>query len=172
MFTLRVVFLFFFWSATILAGNIEPYPVPLEVSALSQSDGKLMGRLLIPSIAVNEIIRTGIDLSVIDKGVAYWVGSAKPGHLGNLVLAGHRTTKTAPFYEVAKLKQNDEIIIISLDGTVSKYLVDDTFVVDPIEGVWIVDPPKVNGESILTIFTCHPMHSKKERYVVRARLVQ
>ncbi|MEZ5237179.1 MAG: class E sortase [Acidimicrobiales bacterium] len=38
----------------------------------------------------------GVDLGSLSHGVGHWPGTAGPGEVGNMVIAGHRTTHGAP----------------------------------------------------------------------------
>ena len=72
----------------------EAFPNPARQPSFhrTQSSAFDLGSIEIPSIGVDETIRSGVSLSVIDRGVAQWAGTVGPGEDGNLVLAGHRTT--------------------------------------------------------------------------------
>lgn len=129
--------------------------------------GITVGSLQIPTIGVDEVIREGVHLSVIDRGVAHWAGTAEAGGIGNMVLAGHRTTKTAPFVHLDRLQPGDEIEVAGLDGRVATYRVTDTVIVSPSD-IWIVEQTET---PMLTLFACHPRGSARQRIVVRAELV-
>lgn len=141
-------------------------PERARVDAFTQSLGVHIARLEIPAIGVDEIVRQGVDLSVIDKGVAHWSGTAGPGAIGNMVLAGHRTTKTAPFLDLDQLAPGDIVTITGVDGRVADYAVVETVIVTPDE-MWIVDQTE---SPTLTMFACHPKGSATHRIVVRAEL--
>jgi sortase A len=125
-----------------------------------------LGRIRIPRIGLDQPLYEGIAQYVIDAGPAHWPGTALPGQPGNMVIAGHRTTHTHPFYAVADLQAGDSIIIDTNDGRRFTYRVDQEFVV-PSNALWIKDP--LAGRR-LTIFTCHPIGSSRQRLVVRATL--
>lgn len=134
----------------------------------SQTSGAPIARLEIPTIGLDETVRSGIALSVIDRGVAHWSGTALPGEPGNVVLAGHRTTHTAPFNRIDRLAPGDLIVVSRGGGVDVMYRVTETFVVEPGD-VWITyDVP---GESLITLFACHPKGSAQYRIVVRGELV-
>jgi sortase A len=142
-------------------------PARATVDAVTQRLGIVTGQIEIPAIGLHEVIREGVDLSVIDQGVAHWSGTADAGAAGNMVLAGHRTIHTAPFRDLDKLEPGDEIHVSRVDGVVATYRVVETLIVSP-EDMWIVDPTAV---PTLTMFACHPKHSARQRIVVRAELV-
>lgn len=138
------------------------------VSHPSQWNGAVVGHLTIPAIGVDETIRSGVSLDVIDRGVAHWAGTAAAGEPGNVVLAGHRSTHTAPFRDLDDLEPGDLVVVSGRSGREAMYRVEDTFVVAP-EDIWITyDIP---GRSLLTMFACHPKGSARQRIVVRAVLL-
>jgi sortase A len=148
------------------AGDVR-LPNRAHVAAPTQRLGVTIGRLEIPAIGLEEVIREGIDLSVIDRGVAHWAGTAAAGGFGNMVLAGHRTTKTAPFLDLDRLRPGDSITVTGFDGRVAEYIVIETVIVSPRD-MWIVEQTEV---PMLTLFACHPRRSAQQRIVVRAELV-
>jgi sortase A len=142
-------------------------PTRAHVEAPTQQLGVTIGRLEIPAIGLDEAIREGVDLSVIDRGVAHWAGTAEAGGFGNMVLAGHRTTKTAPFRDLDLVRPGERITVTGFDGRVAEYKVTETVIVTPRD-MWIVEQTDV---PTLTLFACHPKRSAQQRIVVRAELV-
>ena len=152
--------------------GLEPAAGRLAAGDPAQAGGAAVTTLSIPSIGVTEIVRSGVAISVIDKGPAHWMGTSEPGGSGNMVLAGHRTTKTRPFYNIDRLKPGDLIMFTTVspsDGfpNIAIYNVTETLLVDP-QDVWITYE---TGEAIVTLFACHPKGSARQRIVVRGSLV-
>ncbi len=143
-----------------------PLPRRAHAEAVTQQLGIAIGRLEIPAIDLDEQIREGVHLSVIDRGVAHWAGTAEGGGVGNMVLAGHRTTKTAPFRNLDRLRPGDSITVTGFDGRSAEYVVRETLIVTPRD-MWIVEQTDV---PMLTLFACHPKLSARQRIVVRAEL--
>ena len=141
-------------------------PQRAHVEAATQQLGITVGRIEIPAIGLDEPIREGVHLSVIDRGVAHWAGTAETGGFGNMVLAGHRTTNTAPFRDLDRLQPGDPITVTGFDGRAARYVVSETVIVAP-EDIWIVEQ---TDDPILTLFACHPKRSARQRIVVRAAL--
>lgn len=137
-----------------------------HVAAWNQGLGHEVGRLVIPAIGVDELIREGVAMSVIDRGVAHWAGTAMPGGHGNMVLAGHRTTHTRPFYRLNELDPGDEIVVTGLEGQRTVYVVTERLIVSPRD-IWIAD---WTATPTVTLFACHPRGSARQRIVVRAEL--
>ena len=126
----------------------------------------LTGRIEIPKIGLNHLTYEGNTLRQIDHGPSHWPGTPMPGHVGNSVFPGHRTTHSRPFYFINELVAGDHIIFTTTEGRFV-YEVYEAFTVRPNE-MWIVDN---TPNPIVTIFGCHPRGSAKFRYVVRGRLI-
>ena len=125
-----------------------------------------MGRLVIPRTGLDQAMHDGIAQNVINAGPAHWPGTALPGGVGNLVIAGHRTTHSKPFFGNATLRNGDQIIVVSPTGWRFVYVVDKSFVVANT-AMWIKDQGP--GRRI-TMFTCHPIGSARQRLVVQGFL--
>jgi len=145
------------------------FPLPSRQASgdAEQSTGALIGSVSIPAIGVEESLRSGVALDVIDQGPAHWVGTAQPGQSGNVVVAGHRSTHSAPFRDLDRLTAGDIVVVSDAAGFEMIYRVTETFIVTP-DAIWITYD---NGEPTLTLFACHPRGSLAQRIVVRAELV-
>jgi sortase A len=89
-----------------------------------------------------------------------------PGQLGNAVVSGHRTTHGRPFFDFDLLEPGDTVEIESATGT-HVYAVRETVVVEPTD-VWVTDS---RPGGWLTMTTCNPKFSAKERLVVFAEMI-
>ncbi len=126
-----------------------------------------LGTIEIPKIDVSMTMYEGIRLSTLDRGPGHWPGTAMPGQVGNVVVAGHRTSGHQVFRNIDVLAEGDEILFTETDGSVHRYRVTSSRIVVPTE-VWIVDQTPT---PTATLFACHPPGSVRERYVVFAELV-
>ncbi len=140
-----------------------PAPLPNAGNRVALVD---IGRIQIPKIGVDQRVHEGIEQMVIDAGPAHWPGTAAFGSWGNVVLAGHRTTHTEPFLRVAELSPGDEIILSDPSGTYTYHVTGTQVVANT--ALWIVDQKPGRN---LTIFTCHPIGSSAQRFVVSAELM-
>lgn len=108
----------------------------------------------------------GIEMSVLDAGPGHWPGTAQPGQPGNVVVAGHRTSKHRVFRHIDKLEPGDPIYLEDANGQAFTYIVDRIQIVEPTE-VWIVEPTET---PTATLFACHPPGSTRQRIVAFANL--
>jgi sortase A len=133
----------------------------------TQSLGFVTSRIQVPSLGIDLPVYEGVAPEVLDKGVGHWVGTALPGDDGNVVLAGHRTTHSAPFRDLDRLEIGALIYLTNRSDFEVMYRVTDVFVVTP-DDMWITfdgDHPTV------TLFACHPKGSARQRIVVQAEMV-
>jgi sortase A len=143
-------------------GESIPVPAGLPPDDLVEPE-VIIGELVIPALLLTQTIYKGVTLPTLDKGVGYWPGTAMPGHVGNVVLGGHRVSKKKPFRNIDLLNPGDEIYITTAEGTFV-YAVTGTQIVEPTE-TWIINQSET---ATLTLFACHPPHSTKQRIVVFA----
>ncbi|MEY2589491.1 MAG: sortase [Acidimicrobiaceae bacterium] len=125
-----------------------------------------IGRLEIPALGVDETMYEGITLANIDHGPSHWPGTAMPGHVGNVVVAGHRITHSHPFRHLDELKTGDLAILHTAEGAFTY-----TFV-----GIDVVTPDRVDIADqtrayTATFFACHPPGSARYRIVAHWQLV-
>jgi len=111
---------------------------------------------------------------VLDRlGVGHYAGTAMPGEVGNVALAGHRVTYGRPFHRIEELALGDALVVQTADAWYV-YRVTGTAVVGPadVEVVAPVpgDPDAAPTRALMTLTTCHPTYSARERYVVHAEL--
>lgn len=139
-----------------------PAPPPPAREANAPAPIVQVGEIRIPKIGLVHKVFEGVTLTVINQGPGHWPGSAMPGHIGNSVFAGHRTTYSKPFNRINELAPGDEIIFQTPEGTFV-YEMTRFEIVKPT-AVWIVDP---TPDATVTLFACHPKGSARQRYVVR-----
>jgi sortase A len=106
-------------------------------------------------------------------GVGHYEGTAMPGGVGNFALAAHRTTYGKPFNRIEELQPGDPVVVWTED-TWYVYRVTSSQVVLPhqVEVIAPVpgDPGAEPTERFLTLTTCHPMFSARERFIVHGVL--
>jgi sortase A len=126
-------------------------------------EGDVLGRIEIPRIGVSVMVLQGTTSQTLLHGVGHIDGTALPGELGNVGIAGHRDTF---FRGLKDIRKNDEIQIQTAAG-ITRYEVDWIQITVPSD-VAIVSP---TSNFSLTIVTCYPFHfigAAPERFVVHA----
>lgn len=144
--------------------------VPYQVSSLGVSADETKQRpegdhLLIPSIGMDEAIYQGSQ-SELNKGAWLRPKTSTPDKGSNSVIVGHRFTYTddnAVFYHLDKVVPGD-IIAVYWGGKEFNYRVREVKVV-PASAIEIEDP---TDNAQLTLYTCTPLWSAKDRLVVVA----
>ncbi len=128
--------------------------------------GALLGRLDIPAIQLSTPVLEDDQAESLDRGVGHIRGTAMPGGLGTVALAGHRDTFLRPLSRIAP---GMEIRLSSATG-VYRYVVDSTEIVLP-EAVRVLD---IVDQPALVLVTCYPFHyigAAPKRFIVHAHLV-
>ncbi len=145
--------------------TIAPATTLPAAAEISRLPGTAVARIEIPKISVDKIVVAGTSVEDLKKGPGLYVGTPLPGHLGNTAIAGHRTTFGAPFYRVNELKPGDTIRITTVEG-VFLYKVTAQLIVDPTN-VGVIAP---TSDAELTLTSCNPRYSAKQRIVIKATL--
>ena len=119
------------------------------------------------------VVVEGVSTRDLKRGPGHIPGTALPGEVGNVVLSGHRTTYGAPFERFDELQPGDAVVLETRD-TWFTYTVTGTRIVRPsaIEVTYPVpgDRGATPTERLLTMTTCHPRFSARQRMVVSAEL--
>jgi sortase A len=125
--------------------------------------GSAIGRIEIPRLGVSAIIRAGSDARTLELAVGHIPGTALPGQIGNIGLAGHRDTF---FRRLRNIRADDDIRVVTPSGTFT-FKVDTTTVVSP-KDTWVLNPTRT---PTLTLVTCYPftyIGSAPQRFIVHA----
>ena len=170
------------WTA-----EAEARPAP-RVSIL----GDAFAVLHIPRLGADyeQVVLEGTAEEQLAQGPGHYEGTALPGEQGNVALAGHRVGKGSPFLDLDRLRPGDPIVIETADRWFVYRVLGDPatgdFTTDPsgIPGQQIVRPsdievisPTPNGAedgppsgAYLTLTTCHPKYSARQRLIIHAGL--
>jgi sortase A len=137
-----------------------------------------------------QVVLEGTAEEQLAEGPGHYAGTAMPGEQGNVALAGHRVGKGSPFLELDSLEPGDPIVVETRDTWFVYRVLGDPesgdFTGDPsgIPGMQIVGPgdievisPTPNATAgapasgaYLTLTTCHPRYSARERLIIHAAL--
>lgn len=126
----------------------------------------IVGVISIPSLGIERAVVDGVSPTDLRQGPGHYPGTALPGGAGNAAIAGHRTTYGAPFNRLDELDPGDTITL-STPTDRFVYRVTGSAIVAPT-AVEVLDPTPDNR---LTLTTCHPKFSDRQRLVVTAALV-
>ena len=144
-----------------------PLPIP---DALPDPDAPepdiVLGTIALPTIGIEAHLQEGIALASIDRGPGHWPGTARPGQLGNLVVAGHRVTYTHPFRDLDRLRPGDPVVFL-VGSQLWTYRTRGTIVVSADA----VDIAAQSYAHTATLFACHPPGQATQRIVAKLRLV-
>lgn len=173
-------------------GELDPLPgeeLPADAPAeddptLAAAEPVSVDINLGDAVAAVEIFRPGADQAFIDpfvvvegvtvealkSGPGRYPGTDYPGQQGNFAVAGHRTTYGAPFWDLDKLQEGDEIHVTDRNGTRWVYEFAAQKIVTPDDVTVLEDDPLGSGRPTLTLTTCHPRWSQQQRMIVFAEL--
>ncbi|PZA22178.1 class E sortase [Modestobacter versicolor] len=175
------------WADTEPAPVGEPLPPPVAPPV-----GEPLAVLHIPRLGDDyaKVVLEGTDEGQLREGPGHYVGTALPGQPGNLAIAGHRVGKGSPFLDADDLVPGDPIVVETADSWFVYRVLGDPatgdYTTDPsgVPGQQIVTPTDVSviapvpgapetvsdGTAYLTLTTCHPRYSARQRLIVHAVL--
>jgi len=119
--------------------------------------------LRIPKIHVEVAVLEGTDDLTLNRGVGHVAGTAKPGEIGNIAIAGHRD---GFFRGLKDIALGDTIEMLTKERT-ETYIIDRITIVDPTD----VSVLASSSQALLTLITCYPFYfigSAPKRYIVQA----
>jgi len=160
------------WFADKSPEASAPYAGELADSVGSSSSTQKPedNRIVIPSIQVNEPIKEGGNIWVINDGGTWRrPNTSTPVENNNTVIVGHRFfgNNISTFYHLDKVL-NGQKLALYWEGEEIIYEVTDTKIVDATA----VEIEAPTDEKQLTIYTCHPIWTAKERLVVIAKPIE
>lgn len=155
-------------------GHNTPLKTGNAVVVLQTSDDKKETRpktdkVLIPSINLDKQLYSGPTQRDLSLGPWLMPRVGAPDKGGNTVIAGHRFTYSGPdvFYHLDKIKTGDKITIY-WQGERYDWEVTHTKVVPATE----VSVQQNTKDTRLTLITCTPLLTAKDRLIVIAKLTE
>lgn len=130
--------------------------------------GESLTRIRIPKLGVDTIVVEGTTASALRAGAGHYPTTALPCEDGNVGIAGHRTTYGKPFANLDRLKPGDTIILETPIGSCTYEVSKQPFIVAPTNLDVVANSPTTRE---LTLTTCHPKHSARQRLIVKANFV-
>ena len=174
----------------VITAHVVAYMSPgnSEVNVISDIDGSLAvathdkPTLMVPKINVEVPVTFGSKNDVasmnvaMSNGVAHFAvpgASAKPGQIGNSVISGHsggdpwqRSNYKFIFSGLTRLSIGD-MFYMDYEGTRYAYKMIGTTIVDPTDVNSLRKIASDNpGKPIMTLLTCYPLGTSKQRYLV------
>ena len=128
-------------------------------------DENCIGFISIPKMEIELPILLGANKLNMREGAAHLTGTSYPigGQNTNCVLAAHRAYSKAPmFRDIEKLQIGDTVIIQNFRETLT-YRVVEKRIISPTDGDQLLIQ---EGRDLVTLVTCHPYGSDKQRHIV------
>jgi sortase A len=151
------------------AEQLEAQPPASEPAAdppVEVTEGGALALLEIPALGAEYAVVEGVGVRALRKGPGHYPFTPLPGHQGNAAIAGHRTTYGAPFNRLDEVERGDELRVTTLEGRFRYRVIENRVV-----GRGDVQVLESGDSNLLTLTTCHPEYSSRQRLVVTARLV-
>jgi sortase A len=159
-------------------------------SRVSGQDGVAITKIVIEDIGLQTLVVEGTSPSALRAGAGHYDDTPLPGQLGNVAIAGHRTTYGKPFNRLDELDIGGSIWLITPYGDFRYEIVGDQASPDcssarlrkdrpnaaaclTAPNDWtVVKGPEDPTARWLTLTTCHPKGSAAERLIIRAVLAE
>lgn len=178
------------WAAWLLVGTnqlarsnaraaIEAHQAACSTDVEDASAGAVVGLLSFPSQSDESWpIMAGVSAEDLSTGVGWYPQTARPGEIGNMVVAGYRITNGAPFANLLDLAVGDPVQITTC-GDVYTYVIEvaprdltvqagDGWVLDAVPG----QPGQRPIGRMITLITSQDMLPTGDRSVGFGRLVR
>jgi sortase A len=186
-------------APTVVPDPAAPAPDPAQVPTFTPAPidvavGDPFAVLHIPRLAggdgYSRVIVEGTAQTQLEQGPGHYIGTAMPGQEGNFAVAGHRVGRGSPFLDLDQLRPGDPIVVETADAWFVYRVLG-----DPATGDFGTDASGVPGQQIvaptdiavisptpggaatgptsgayLTLTTCHPKYSARQRLIIHARL--
>lgn len=117
------------------------------------------------------VVVDDVGVRDLQRGPGHYPGTSDPGADGNFAVAGHRVTYSAPFHRLDDLREGDEIHVWDRNGAHHVYRFVKQEIVRPNDGWVLGRDPLGSGGALITLTTCHPRFSNRERLIVFGELV-
>ena len=167
----------------------QPGPVDGPITV---TPGQPFAFLHIPRLAPDYVraVVEGTGADELAQGPGHYESTALPGQPGNFAVAGHRVGRGSPFRELDELRPGDPVVVETANAWYVYRVLGDRLTGDlagggsPVPGQRIVDPADVSviaptpggppdavpSGTYLTLTTCHPEYSARQRLIVHAVL--
>ena len=147
--------------------------------------GESLTRIKIPAIGIDVVVVEGTTASALRAGAGHYPETPLPCEVGNVAIAGHRTTYGKPFANIDRLKPGDTVeldtpiggCIYQIQSAPAGYHALEgsfgaPFIVASDDISVVNQPDPHSGFRELTLTSCHPKGSASHRIVIRAIAVK
>ncbi|WP_374971169.1 class E sortase [Terrabacter sp. BE26] len=147
------------------ADPVLPEPKPGEAFAV----------LRIPRLGADwaKPVREGVGADVLAEGMGRYPGTAMPGAIGNVGIAGHRSGHGNPLLDIDLIRPGD-VLVIETKSAYNVYRAVRYEIVAPDRSDVVAPVPQRPGvkptERWFTLTTCSPRWGNAARYIVFSRL--
>jgi sortase A len=161
-------------QSTLKRELVEQWSGP-QVREIGLGDGIAVLRIPAFGADYGYAVVEGVSREDLQRGPGHYPGTAMPGEVGNVVISGHRTTYGAPFSRLGELAEGDDLVVETATDWYT-YRVTGLEIVSP-SAVEVTLPvprqPEVEPtQSLLTLTTCHPRYSARQRLIVFSEMVE
>ena len=122
---------------------------------------------------MEKVVVQGVGRDDLKKGPGHVPSTAMPGQAGTFAVSGHRTTYGAPFERFGDLRDGHQVVLETREGWFT-YTIRERSIVPPtaVEVTFPVpgDRDAEPTERLLTLTTCHPKYSARQRLILQAEL--
>jgi LPXTG-site transpeptidase (sortase) family protein len=136
-------------------------------SAVLDKEGEPIGKIIISKIGLEWVVVQGVTLGDMESGPGHWPETPFPGMGGNFVISGHRNMYGGPFLHLDQLAVGDTIDLL-LPYVAARYEVTRSIIVAPTQ----VEEVAQRGVEEISLTTCDPPFTARNRLVVQAKLVE
>ncbi len=172
------------YTEQLVQRQLEDQFVRIEVDTFDEWEATIEGetgapvtKIVIPKLGVETLVVEGTSPAALRAGAGHYPNTPLPGQVGNVAIAGHRTTYGRPFNRLDELSPGDEIWLVTPVGDYLYTLPSGStlgwssnpYVTHPKDWSVIAPTPAVAS---VTLTTCHPKGSARERLIVRATLAE
>ncbi len=141
-------------------------PAAASSANMPAASGEVIGELRVASLGLRVPVLEDDSIGNLLRGLGHIRGTAVPGGLGTVALAGHRDTFLRPLERVAPGMRMD----VAYRASLYHYVVDRTEIVHP-ENVSVLETADTPE---LVLVTCYPFHyigAAPLRFIVHAHLL-
>jgi sortase A len=126
--------------------------------------GQAIGRMRVPRLGLSIVIVNGTDTETLKRGPGRHTATFMPGQGELVYVAGHRTTYSAPFSHIDRLRPGDRVTLEVPYATFTYVITRHRIV--PATATWAL---RSHHRELLALQACHPRFFASERYIAYAR---